>query len=114
MPTAIYVQTPDLIDYTPGSAVTAGDVIVQSDLVAIAPLDIAASALGSLAVQGVWDMPCDAAGTGTAIAAGDKLYWDAINEIVSLSSGVGKYCGKAVSAVAATGTTCRVMLNQPE
>ena len=63
------------IDYTPASAVTAGDVIVQGDLVGVAKLDIAANQLGSLAVEGVFDFP-KATGGGSAIAVGTSVFWD--------------------------------------
>ena len=62
MAQAEFVQEGSAIDYTPGSAVTAGDVVVQSDLVGIAKLDIAANALGALAVAGVFDVAKEAGG----------------------------------------------------
>lgn len=40
------------VDYTPGGAVDAGDVVVLSNMVGIAELDIAASALGALSIVG--------------------------------------------------------------
>ena len=52
MATAKFIQTGDSIDYTPGSAVTAGDVVVQEELVGVAKLDIVANVLGALAVVG--------------------------------------------------------------
>jgi predicted RecA/RadA family phage recombinase len=61
------------IDYTPGSAVTAGDVVVQNGLVGIATVDIAASALGSLAVEGLFKVPK----TTAAWTAGLPVYWNA-------------------------------------
>lgn len=45
------------IDYTPGSAVNAGDVVVLGSIPFIAPLDIAANALGALATEGVFKVP---------------------------------------------------------
>ena len=75
MATANFVHDGKSIDYTPGADVTAGDVVVQNDLVGVAKLDIAANVLGALAVTGVFDLP-KAAGVGEAIAAGTKVYWD--------------------------------------
>ena len=65
MAKATFIQDGKSIDYTPGSAVSAGDVVVQGDLIGIAKLDIAADALGALAVKGVFDFP-KAAGDSTA------------------------------------------------
>ena len=52
---AIFRQPGNSIDYTPSTAVSAGDVVVQGTLVAIARADIAANALGALATAGVFD-----------------------------------------------------------
>ncbi len=53
MPKARLVQQGAAIDYTPSSAVTAGDVIVQGALVGIPANDIAANTLGALSITGV-------------------------------------------------------------
>ena len=53
MATARFIQTGDAVDYTPGADVSAGDVVVQGDLVGVAKLDIAAGKAGSLALTGV-------------------------------------------------------------
>ena len=79
MAQAIFVSgCPEMVNYTPGSAVTGGDVIVTADTVRIAHTDIAASALGALAASGgVYSVPGDA-----AIAADKKVYWvDASNKV---------------------------------
>ena len=79
MAVAQFIHDGDSIDYTPTSAdVAAGDVIVQGDLVGIAKRDIPAGALGALAVTGVFDMP-KLANAGVTIAAGAKVYWDALS-----------------------------------
>jgi predicted RecA/RadA family phage recombinase len=50
MPQAIYVERGETIDYTPGSAVAAGAVVVQGDFVGVAKTPIAANTPGALAV----------------------------------------------------------------
>ena len=67
MATAQFIHNGDSIDYTPGAAVAAGDVVVQGDLIAIAKLDIAVGQRGALATVGVFDVP-KATGGGTDIA----------------------------------------------
>lgn len=115
--TSIFRHEGESIDYTPGSAVTAGDVVVVSDdLIGIAKCDIAAGVLGSLAVEGVFDVPKI---TG-AISLGDKVHWDADADPVggtagsgaaSLAAG-GSYLGVCVSAALSGDARVRV-LKQP-
>jgi predicted RecA/RadA family phage recombinase len=113
MATAQFIHDGKSIDYTPGSNVAAGDVVVQGDLVGIAKLDIASGALGALAVTGVFDVP-KTAGSGEAIAAGAKVYWDVADGVAKTDdeSGANKYLGKAVLAAGDTDTTVRVRLSQ--
>ena len=77
MPTAQFIQDGLNIDHTPapGNDVTAGDVVVQGDLIGIAKIDIPANTLGALATTGVFDVP-KTVGVGEAIPAGAKVYWD--------------------------------------
>jgi predicted RecA/RadA family phage recombinase len=70
---AKYVQHGDVVDYTPGAAVTAGDVVLLGTIPCVAPCDIDADVLGSLALDGVWDVPK----SSDAFTAGDAVYWDA-------------------------------------
>ena len=63
---AEFVHEGNAIDYTPGADVSAGDVVVQGDLVGVAKRDISANTLGALAVAGVFDFP-KAAGGGVRV-----------------------------------------------
>ena len=113
MATATFVHDGNAIDYTPSVDVAAGDVVVQGDLVGIANLDIPRNTLGALAVTGVFDVP-KLANTGAAIAAGAKVYWDAVNSVATTDTGEGanKYLGKTVRAAADADATVRVRLEQ--
>ena len=75
MPQATFVQDGCAIDYTPGAAVAAGNVVVQGALIGVAKRPIAANELGALSVEGVFDFP-KATGGGSAVAAGVNVYWD--------------------------------------
>lgn len=108
---ATYIQDGNSIDYTPSSAVSSGDVVVQGDLVGVALKDIAANALGALSVEGVFAFTKDT-NSSDIYTVGTKLYWNASSEIVSTSSGDGKYIGKVVKAAAAADTTVNVKLEQ--
>jgi predicted RecA/RadA family phage recombinase len=105
----------EAVDYTPASAVVSGQVVVQSSLVGIAKQDIAASALGELAVAGVFDVDQAA----EIIVAGKPVYWDADGDSVSGTAGAGaatatvtanSFMGFAVALTAATDSTVRVIL----
>jgi len=113
MANAIFVHDGKSIDYTPGADVSAGDVVVQNDLIGIAKLDIASGALGALAVTGVFDVP-KTAGVGEAIAAGVKVYWDVADGVAKedAEAGANKYLGKTVATAGDDDTTVRVRLEQ--
>ena len=113
MPTAVFVQEGNAVDYTPGSDVAAGAVVVQGDLVGVARTPIAANTPGSLAVTGVFDFP-KASGTGSAIAVGANVYWDVADEEAKTDdeTGANKLLGKTVQAAADADTTVRVRLSQ--
>ena len=74
MSVADYVSGPDTIDYTPGSDTAAGTVVVQGTQVGITKVAIGANKLGTLHVQGVFDIDC---ASGTTFSAGALLYWNA-------------------------------------
>ncbi|MEP0846061.1 MAG: DUF2190 family protein [Phycisphaerae bacterium] len=97
----------DTIDYTPGSAVAAGAVVIQGPLVGIAEVPIAANALGALAVAGVFDI----VKVNGSISAGAAVYWDADGDPQGGAAGSGAltttstdntFVGWAVAAAGAT------------
>ena len=104
---ASYVQGDCSIDYTPSSAVAAGDVVVMADLVGVANLPIAANALGAVTIDGVHSMP---KATG-AISQGAIVYWDAGNSNVTTTSSGNKRAGKAAAAAASGDASVMVILN---
>ena len=89
--------------------------VVIGDLVAVAKLDIPAGKLGALAVEGIFEVPKEAAAADKAIAAGTKVYWNATDKRVETSAGepaTHKYMGKTTRAALTTDTTTRVRLEQ--
>ena len=70
---ARFIQVGESIDYTPGSAVAAGQVVVQGSMIGVAKVPIEANRLGALAVKGVFDV----VKANEQIALGAALYWDA-------------------------------------
>ena len=94
----------DRIDYTPDSAVSAGDIVVQNSLIGVATRDIDASVQGALAVEGVFDVDKEE----IAFAVGEDVYYDEDSGLATASEGV--YMGKCVKAALATDSTVRVKL----
>jgi predicted RecA/RadA family phage recombinase len=113
MAKAQFVQQGNSIDHTPSGAITAGDVVVQGDLIGIAQVDCAANQLGALAVVGVFDID-KATGVGTGIAVGTKVYWDATNKQATADDDTGnnKYLGKTIIAAGDDDAKARVRLGQ--
>ncbi|MBW7905282.1 MAG: DUF2190 family protein [Phycisphaerae bacterium] len=109
MPLATFVHDGAAIDFRPSSDVAAGDVVVLDQLVGVARTSIKANTLGSLAVQGVFDVP---KGPGV-IPAGAQLFWDAGAKAAQTSSGSGTYprLGNAVALALLNDATVRVRLN---
>jgi len=110
---ARFIHDGNTLDYTPGADVSAGDVVVEGDLIGIAKLDIANGSLGALAVTGVFDIP-KTTGVGEAIAAGAKVYWDEADGVAKedAEAGANKYLGKTVLAAGDDEATVRVRLEQ--
>lgn len=106
---AVYRQAGDVIDYTPGSNVSAGDVVVLGDTVAIAKTDIAAGKVGSLATEGVFEV-VKGTGEGTDISVGAAVFWDSTNKIATTSSSGTKYIGRCDKAATISNTTVWVKL----
>jgi predicted RecA/RadA family phage recombinase len=108
---ATFIHDGNSIDYTPGSAVTAGAVVVQGELVGVTKVDIAANALGALAVTGVFDF-AKATGVGTAITAGANCYWDVANSRATTTATGNKLIGKCVKAAADADALVRIRMMQ--
>ena len=88
MAKATFIQDGKSIDYTPGSDVAAGDVVVQGSLVGIAKTPIAANALGALAIVGVFDV---AKAQEAFATVGGKVHWDADGDPYGGTAGSGCY-----------------------
>lgn len=98
-----YVQDGNAIDWTndTGSSVASGEAVPVGSLVGVASGDIADTESGTLSIEGVFELPLEAA---TAIAVGDRVGVDASGEVVaSGSAGVGgvDQAGIALEALSA-------------
>ncbi len=112
---AIYIQRGEVIDYTPSVNIAAGQVVVQNGLVGIARTPIAANALGSLAVVGLFRV----VKANLEINSGAALYWDADGNPYNGTAGTGcattnasgnTFMGFGTAAAGATDETVNVRL----
>ncbi len=101
----------DTVDYTPSSAVVAGDVVMIGSQAMVATQAIAANCLGSLSCDGVFDLPK----TADVFAIGDAVYWNASGTDVGSNTGAadnttGNVCGRCVMNANAAATHVRTKL----
>lgn len=96
------------IDYTPGSAVAQGAVVVQADLVGVAENAIPANTLGALSVRGLYNINKL---TSDVVAAGAILYWDAANSRATITASTHKQFGRAIAAAGNGATKVLALLN---
>lgn len=86
-PSSRSADTGDVIDYTPGSQVYGGDVVLVDNIPLIALEDIAATELGALATEGVFKVPKK---TG-AWTLGLPVYWDPTGDPDGGTAGTGAW-----------------------
>lgn len=101
------------IDYTPVSAVTAGDVVEIGSIPMVADRDIAADVLGAVSCEGVFDLPK----TSDEFSLGDAVYWNSTGNPVTGAAGsgaadsaTGNLAGVCVKAAAAGDSYVRTKL----
>jgi len=97
-------------DYTPGSAVSAGEVVTWGNNVAIATRDIAANTPGSVAMPSgtaIYDVAKEA-GEGVTFAVGALVFWDATGNTATATV-TDKGLGICVKAAADGDSTVRVL-----
>jgi len=115
MQQAIFVDPGEVIDFTPTAARTAGDVVVQGELVGVARGPLAAQVPGTLTVRGQFDVVKGA----TTFAVGLPVHWDptglplggtAANGAAATTA-VGVFMGFCVRAAGVNDKMVRVALN---
>lgn len=106
MPQALKIADGMAINYTPGTAITSGDVVTFGTFCGVAIGDIAANTLGAVAVRGVYDVAKQAA---LAIALGDAVYWDDANNVANTTPS-NPLLGYCVAAAVGADATVRVAL----
>jgi predicted RecA/RadA family phage recombinase len=110
-----YVYAGETLDHTnAGSAISSGDVVVVGNIIGVALVDIATSGTGTLAIEGVFDLPKV---DGAVITIGQKLLWDVSagkfdDSLATPATGDVSVCCVAMeSKGATTGGTIRAKIN---
>lgn len=107
--TTKFKQPGKVLDYVAGATIVSGAVVVAGAWVGVALADIANTATGPVAVEGVYTLAKKSADT---FVQGAVVYWDAVNgQITSTASG-NTAAGHAFNAAGAGVTTIDVKLNQ--
>lgn len=101
-----------MVPYTPGSAVTAGDVVVVGNENWIAHSDIAANELGSLARPNASVVYEGNKLSTDDVAVQATLYWDAGNARITTTASTHKKLGRAVAA-AGSGVATVYFVHEP-
>ena len=109
MAKASFVQKGDNIDYVAAADIGYMDVVVLTDRIGVALEAIANGATGTVTLTGVFDFPA-ATGSGKALTVGEKVYWDATNNVITPTATDNTFAGYAVAAKAASDTTARVRI----
>ena len=102
-----YIQDGDILDYTAGAAISAGDFVVIGTVGGVAINDIANGAVGAVAVSGVFRVT---KATG-AVTQGALLYWNATNSNLTTTAAGATLVGVAASAALSGDATVDILLN---
>jgi len=103
---AKYDKIADRINHTPSTAVDAGDIVAVGGLIGVALEDIAASAVGTLAIVGQFEIDL---ASGQTFSEGDAVYVDASSNAHATT---GSFFGWAVADSDATAGTVKAVLVQ--
>lgn len=109
MSVTTYVGEGSIIDYTPGSNVSGGDIIVYGEMIGQVVADALAGEPVGLRVEGIIEAPKLSTDTP---AVGVKVYWDAGNTRLTTTASTHKQAGWSVGAYASGTTTMKVRLGK--
>lgn len=104
-----FVQDGKTLDYTnnTSSAIVAGDVVVMGSKVGVAGTDIAVGATGTVHMNGVFEFLKE---DSVEVTVGQKVYYDATNEVMTTTSTSNTEAGYAAYESKAGSTTVCVKL----
>jgi len=105
-----FVQQGSRLTYLNGTSVDidSGDVVLLTNRIGIAVVDIEADDSGEVQIEGVFELTKT---TGQAWTVGQQLYWDATNSAVTTTAGANQAAGVAAEIVASATATGNVKIN---
>ena len=97
---------------TAAADLVSGALVIVGNTAAVCIHNIADTKTGTAAIEGVWELPKDAAAADKALAQGAKVYWNATTGKVEAAAGAGLVAiGIAYEAALTNATTCLVKIN---
>lgn len=105
-----FVKDGDLLDYIPGAAAQAGDLVYRGAIAGQVVCSVAAGERGALRVSGVVRVP-KASATVFSVANGDKVYYDTAT-FLAVTDNTKKLTGTAVGGGANGDLYVDVLLNR--
>ncbi|MCK6490710.1 MAG: DUF2190 family protein [Planctomycetes bacterium] len=109
---ATFIHDDDCIDHIPSTDLPAGAVVVLGALIGITARPIPALSLGSLAVEGVFDLPVIPGGTAVP---GTTVFWEPGSAQATTNpvlAPTGLRAGTLVRPLAAADAAARVLINR--
>jgi predicted RecA/RadA family phage recombinase len=104
----------DVFDYTvpANTTINSGDPVLMADIMGAAITSGVTDDVIAVQVEGVFEFPKAAAGSGKAFTQGQKVYFDATakNMVNTDASGANKHVGWAYVGALTTATTLQVRL----
>lgn len=106
-----FVQCGDTLNFTnsTGDTLLGGSVQIFGSIPGVLVADIPDGETGALQTEGVFSLP-KATGGGTGISAGDRVYWNADDEIVEKTASGNVLLGTCTETAATTDDTVNVRL----
>ncbi|WP_099071031.1 DUF2190 family protein [Nostoc linckia] len=103
-----YKHHGDTVTVTAGGTIASGAVVVAGGFIGIANISAVLNDVLPISIRGVFELTKL---TTDVVAIGDKLYWDAGNSRVTLSSAGNRFIGIATTAAGNTATVVSVLLS---
>jgi len=98
----------EVFDYPCTRTIESGSVVVMTDTVGVALARGESGDVIAVRAEGVFELP---KATGTALAQGKKVYWDANGPNIVATATGNTYAGKVYVAADSAATTVQVSLN---
>lgn len=106
--TTKFVQPGEVIDYTAGTNIASGQVVLMGARIGVALKAIANGETGPMQVTGVFNI---AKLSTDNMAQGALLYWDNTNSRLTTTASGNTLAGFAAAAAAATTTSVNIKIN---